>query len=496
MYGLLTLVVAASCAIAHDGRPSQPRYLAGRLASGRVPRSPGKHIFGPAVTKLESRKGTVDGQCGVEFGTTCQSGDCCSIEGWCGKGPDYCSSPDCQLEYSDSCDGNIRPQGRDTEKVARPKVGNVPYGQGIYDCDVDGTIALTFDDGPYTYTEDLLNLLKKYNTKATFFITGRNFGKGAINDPAKPWRALIKRMFDEGHQVASHTWSHQNLATIKQETFRQQMLWNEVAIADILDGRFPTYMRPPYSSSNGQTDAWLGELGYHVVYFDLDTEGYLHQSPTEIQVSKDIWDRTVKGQSPANNTWLAIEHDSIEQTVHNLSEYMLKSMASNGFRGVTVGECLRDPPENWYRRIDAVNNGRVSSAVKSSTTKTTTSTSTKLVSSTKPATTSIMTDASSTVKPTTSTQPATTTPRPPFDPSMKLRFSKRVIYKTVEVVPVPATGPAATGPPSRGGRCGAKFGGMTCIYNPVSKCCSEYGWCGSLDSFCKKGCQPNFGICK
>lgn len=44
--------------------------------------------------------------------------------------------------------------------MARPKVGNVPYGQGIYDCDVDGTIALTFDDGPYTYTEDLLNLLK------------------------------------------------------------------------------------------------------------------------------------------------------------------------------------------------------------------------------------------------------------------------------------------------------------------------------------------------
>lgn len=127
---------------------------------------------------------------------------------------------------------------------------------------------------PVTYT-----LTQKYNTKATFFITGRNFGKGAINDPAKPWRALIKRMFDEGHQVASHTWSHQNLATIKQETFRQQMLWNEVAIADILDGRFPTYMRPPYSSSNGQTDAWLGELGYHVVYFDLDTEATCTSRP-------------------------------------------------------------------------------------------------------------------------------------------------------------------------------------------------------------------------
>lgn len=94
----------------------------------------------------------------------------------------------------------------------------------------------------------------------------------------------------------------------------------------------------------------LADLGYHVVYFNLDTEGYLHaNSGEEIQKSKDIWDKAVDGSDPCNTTYLAIEHDLQEQVVYNLTEYMLKSLLEHGYRPVTVGECLGDPPENWYR---------------------------------------------------------------------------------------------------------------------------------------------------
>jgi peptidoglycan/xylan/chitin deacetylase (PgdA/CDA1 family) len=41
---------------------------------------------------------------------------------------------------------------------------------GVQDCMKPGVIALTFDDGPYWYTNDLLNLLDQYNAKATFFV--------------------------------------------------------------------------------------------------------------------------------------------------------------------------------------------------------------------------------------------------------------------------------------------------------------------------------------
>ncbi len=153
-----------------------------------------------------------------------------------------------------------------------------------------------------------------------------------------------------GHQIASHTWSHQHLTALNEAQFRNQMYFNEVAIADLL-GYFPTYMRPPYSDSNDRTDRWLGELGYHVTYFNLDTEGYLHNEPNLIQQSKKIWDDAVEKRDPKTTKWLQIEHDTVFQSVANFTEYALKSLFRNGFRSVTVGECLGDARENWYRSV-------------------------------------------------------------------------------------------------------------------------------------------------
>ncbi|KAJ6447314.1 polysaccharide deacetylase [Purpureocillium lavendulum] len=210
-------------------------------------------------------------------------------------------------------------------------LGSIPYGVSIYDCQQDGDIAITYDDGPYLYTSDLLDIIKSYGGTVTFFITGNNLGKGEINDPSTPWPNLIKRMIAEGHQVASHTWTHQNLSSLTSDQVKQQMIFNEIALNDIL-GYFPTYMRPPYSASNGNVDAILGELGYHIIYFNLDTEGYLNDSPTLIQNSKNIWDAAVQGANPASTSFLQIEHDPDYQSVYNLTSYMFASLFRNGFR--------------------------------------------------------------------------------------------------------------------------------------------------------------------
>ena len=191
----------------------------------------------------------------------------------CGTGTQYCVAPDCQIAYGPGCDGNAVPPGGSTSKVPRPKLGSQPYGgAGIVDCIANGLIALTFDDGPYIYTSDLLDILKSYNAKVTFFITGNNLGKGAIDDPSTIYPALIKRMYAEGHQIASHTWSHQDLSLITATERLDQMYNNEAALRNIL-GFFPTYMRPPYSSCDADCQSDLGTLGYHITYFDLDTDG-------------------------------------------------------------------------------------------------------------------------------------------------------------------------------------------------------------------------------
>ncbi len=62
------------------------------------------------------------------------------------------------MSYGSGCDGNQRPDGDDTSDIPRPKLGSVAYGGlGIYDCVKHGDIAITFDDGPYNYTGDLLD---------------------------------------------------------------------------------------------------------------------------------------------------------------------------------------------------------------------------------------------------------------------------------------------------------------------------------------------------
>lgn len=126
----------------------------------------------------------------------------CSPVGYCGRGPRYCESPNCQIQYSNGCDASKKPLGESTLNVSRPFIGNVSYGgAGIDHCQNPGAVALTFDDGPYNYTSHLLDVLGSYGAKATFFITGNNLGKGQIDIEETGWPDIIRRMHAEGHQV-------------------------------------------------------------------------------------------------------------------------------------------------------------------------------------------------------------------------------------------------------------------------------------------------------
>lgn len=247
----------------------------------------------------------------------------------------------------------MTPAGRDTSTVSRPKVGSIRYGgTGHGRCVVPGTVALTFDDGPvFNYTDHVMDILQSYNAKATFFISGNNMNKGAIDTDAGHV-ASIKRMASKGHHIASHTWTHLDLSKITESERRAQMIKNEMALRNIL-GYFPTYMRPPYSSCTVASGCaqTMADLGYHIIYFDVDTDDYNQVTPEKIQNSKN-WFRgniTANGATSASNRWLSIAHDIHPQTAYNLTEYMLSTLTSLGYRAVTLGECLGDDAANWYR---------------------------------------------------------------------------------------------------------------------------------------------------
>ncbi|KAI4868458.1 carbohydrate esterase family 4 protein [Hypoxylon rubiginosum] len=233
--------------------------------------------------------------------------------------------------------------------MQRDHVGNVPYGgTGIFECTNPGQVALTFDDGPWKYTEDIIDELDKYNFKATFFITGNNLFLGRqIDDKQTEWPALLREMHRRGHQLGSHSWTHQHLDRVNHTERVREMVYNEMALRNVL-GLVPTYMRLPYGGprSRDVVDD-LDDLGYHVVQWSVDTKDYLHNSEDKIRESLAIFDEAVSREG--DGSYIVLCHDIREWTARALVPAMLEMLADRGYEAVTVGECLDDPSEFWYR---------------------------------------------------------------------------------------------------------------------------------------------------
>lgn len=159
-----------------------------------------------------------------------------------------------------------------------------------------------------------------------------------------------QRMYDSGHQIASHTWGHPDLSGIGEEEFDRQIYRNEMAIRNIL-GIIPTYIRPPYISCDYTCAQKLDAMGYHNIYFDVDTVDYWNNDAELIHNSMDNVDAAIaaNGEDPSQSSFLILQHDIHYHSVYSLTEYILDGMAEAGYSTATVGTCLGDPPRNWYR---------------------------------------------------------------------------------------------------------------------------------------------------
>jgi peptidoglycan/xylan/chitin deacetylase (PgdA/CDA1 family) len=97
---------------------------------------------------------------------------------------------------------------------------------------------LTFDDGPVPdHTPKLLDLLDRFDARATFFV----LGVAAVGQPA-----LISRMAREGHAVANHTWDHPQLTSLSAAAVRSQLRRTKRATQGAMGG----CMRPPFGLIN------------------------------------------------------------------------------------------------------------------------------------------------------------------------------------------------------------------------------------------------------
>ncbi|PHH71525.1 hypothetical protein CDD80_5221 [Ophiocordyceps camponoti-rufipedis] len=230
---------------------------------------------------------------------------------------------------------------------------SVPFGTIITKCTVPDTFALTFDDGPFDFTPGLLKTLKDAEAKATFFVNGDNFAK--IEDR----RCVLKQMLNEGHQIGSHGFQHDNLTDLDENGIEQQMFQLETRLLDNSSIQMaPTYMRPPFFSTDERVLAVMKKLQYHVIQADVDTKDFGLKTEDVIQTAVDNFK-----QGLDRNGSISLMHDVNGPTVSTLVPKALELLKAKGKKLVTVGECLGDPPHNWYRVRDGTTGVSLNSTV-------------------------------------------------------------------------------------------------------------------------------------
>ncbi|MDQ0418618.1 peptidoglycan/xylan/chitin deacetylase (PgdA/CDA1 family) [Croceifilum oryzae] len=141
-----------------------------------------------------------------------------------------------------------------------PSIVSRRLGVGVFreGCTSDG-IAFTFDDGPDPiYTPKLLDLLKKHNIKATFFVLGSK---------AERFPHLIRRMHHEGHLIGVHNYVHRCNWFLTPRTVRQN-LKHTVSIIEKTTGERPVFYRPPWGLLN-IFDFFLVRKNYKIVLWSL-----------------------------------------------------------------------------------------------------------------------------------------------------------------------------------------------------------------------------------
>lgn len=194
----------------------------------------------------------------------------------------------------------------------------------------DKVIYLTFDDGPGRYTNELLDILNKYDVKATFFVTSQ----------FKDYVPIIKREYEEGHKIAVHTKTHKWSIYQSVETYIKD--FNDMN--DIIysyTGEKSKIFRFPGGSSNTVSRKYskgvvraiknrMTDYGY--VYFDwnVDSEDAAGAS------SKEIYDNVITGIKRKNNA-VVLMHDIKKNTIATIEDILVYAI-EKGYTFKTLDE--------------------------------------------------------------------------------------------------------------------------------------------------------------
>jgi peptidoglycan-N-acetylglucosamine deacetylase len=222
------------------------------------------------------------------------------------------------------------------------------FGRTICRTNAARKLALTFDDGPNpAITPKLLDLLDRYNAKATFFLIGRY---------VRECPELVQETAARGHLVGNHTETHPNLLRSTHREIRIELRLCHDAISNTL-GAPPKCFRPPFGTRNPWVIPSARELGYRTVTWTL-LPGDWKEKPVEwlIPRMQPIAEHAQRNlQSVSNSSTgragdILCLHDGAHRELNGdrsrtlaALEYWLPRWRDLGLEFVTIGEAVNTP---------------------------------------------------------------------------------------------------------------------------------------------------------
>ncbi len=190
-------------------------------------------------------------------------------------------------------------------------------------------IALTFDDGPNYNTSKVIDVLNKYDIKATFFVLGSR----AINN-----KDILKKMADSGMEIGNHTYNHLLLTKYDENKIRSEIEDTSEVIYSATKKR-PKLLRPSYGSVNNKIKK---VANMPIIIWDIDTLDWKYHN------SKRITSRVVNKVRDGD---IILMHDIYSASLNALSN-IIPILQDNGYEFVTIDELF------YYKGI-SLENGKV-----------------------------------------------------------------------------------------------------------------------------------------
>ncbi len=183
--------------------------------------------------------------------------------------------------------------------------------------------SLTFDAAwDDSDTDRLIEILNKYEAKATFFLVGTWSEKYAES---------VKKFADAGHEIANHSDTHPHITNLSEQKITEEINACDEKIKAIT-GIKPTLFRGPYGEYNNTVIEASEKTGHKVIQWDVDSLDWKELS------KEDIATRVLSRVKPGS---IMLFHNGVQNTPDAL-EIILKKLKDDGFRVVTASELIYD----------------------------------------------------------------------------------------------------------------------------------------------------------